>query len=366
MKKIYLFKVKQHGSTRYLGVTSAKDLVRLATKAEFQTVQEAQRPIKQKRVESIANFVNDEAGTLSTSIVIGTKDDRLSVHKVNDSNVDNLYYMDFPETEEEFSEYIDSFDIMDGQHRLFSFLDEFRKISDTEFFELSFEMYVKPTMMEKRMIFKNTNEKQEKVDNNLLMWFRKSLGMLQGSEKEYYNLVSMLNSETISPLKGKIIMSGEKITGGIKAQQVIEIINKIDIRNIHSDPLDDTKLLKLISSYLSGWENAVGLKISKKDKICKSFSKTAGLRFMLTMLPAFYNKALIEKQKFTDSYVSDLLTKLFATYAMVPSDIFNSNSDYIKKLGINPFGGRTPTENLAKDWSIKLKSLSQTKFDPLG
>lgn len=192
MKKVYVLQVTQHNLKRYVGKVQARDLVRLATKVEMQAEQEAQRPINPKRVEEISTFVSGD-GSLSTSIVIGTTNDNLTVHPAVGNPVKDLYYMEFPETDVEFEAFKDSFDIMDGQHRLFSFLPEFIKISDDDTFEITFEMYIKPTTREKRIIKKNTNENQEKVASNLLMWFREKLGMLSGKEQTYHPVVALLS-----------------------------------------------------------------------------------------------------------------------------------------------------------------------------
>lgn len=50
MREIYLLEVQQHNMKRYIGSISARDLVRLATTVELQSVQEAQRPINSKRL----------------------------------------------------------------------------------------------------------------------------------------------------------------------------------------------------------------------------------------------------------------------------------------------------------------------------
>ena len=105
-------------------------------------------------------------------------------------------------------------------------------------------------MRQRRLIFKNTNEKQQKVDSNLLMWFREKLNMLNEKEQTYHPLVSLLNSESCSPLKGRIIMGVEKVTDGLKAGQIITILDKNDIKNIPGTPLTDEKMLTLVSEYL--------------------------------------------------------------------------------------------------------------------
>ncbi|MCM1468216.1 MAG: hypothetical protein NC086_08720, partial [Alistipes sp.] len=312
----------------------------------------------------IANFVAAD-GTLSTSIVIGTKDNRIAVQPANIAGIPNLFKMSFPETEAEFTAFKDSFDIMDGQHRLFSFMSDYTKLPDDDVFEITFEMYIIPTLREKRLIFKNTNEKQEKVASNLLMWFRQQLNMLEEKEQTYHPVVSLLNSENCSPLKGRIIMGAERITGGIKAEQVITILYKANIKNISNQPLTDDKMLTLISEYLTGWENAVGSKIVDRDKDIGAFSKIAGLRFMILMLPTFFEQAIHDRASFSQGYITDKINALFASSGMLPRDLFDKNSDYYKSLG-NPFSAETPITILAKEWSNKLKSLSSGSFDPLA
>ena len=161
-------------------------------------------------------------------------------------------------------------------------------------------------------------------------------------------------------------MGAEKITGGFKAQQVITILDKVDVISIAGGQLDDDKMLQLISSYLSGWEDAVGAKIVDRDKDLGAFSKIAGLRFMILMLPAFYDQAVNEKEKMSRNYVSKKLKELFGNEGMEPRDIFDKNSDYIKSLGNNPFAGETPITLLAKEWTAKLKNSASNDFDPLA
>ncbi len=366
MKKVYLQEVIQGNLKCYSGVVPARDLVKLATTKEFNTPQEAQRPIDLKRVEEIADFVAT-GGSLSTSIVIGTCDkNKLVVHKETESNIPGLYYMEFPETKEEFEEYKNTFDIMDGQHRLFSFLPDKIKIDDNYEFDISFEMYITPTLRERQLIFKNTNEKQKSVASNLLLWFRQQLGMLSEKEKLYHPVVDLLNTESCSPLKGRIIMGSEKVTGGLKAEQIIAILDKSKIKFIAGTEIEDSKMLTLISEYLSGWEDAVGSKIADRDKTFGPLSKISGFRFMILMLPAFFDKARNDRCQITKAYISNLLKELFSQYGLEPADLFNQNSSYIKEMGINPFSGETPITLLATDWSNKLKSYSADEFDPLA
>ena len=362
MKKVYLIESKQHGFISYVGSISGKDFVKLAKAVEFKTVQDAQRPIDPKRVEEISTFVADN-GNLSTSIVIGTRDERIKVTK---EKIPSVYSMEFPETDEEFEEYRDAFDIMDGQHRLFSFLPDYNKLPDEEVFEVSFNMYLQPTMRERRLIFKNTNEKQKTVDSNLIMWFRAQLGLLTSKEQNYHGVVSLLNSEVASPLKDRIIMGAEKIKGGFKAEQVISILDKSNIKYIAPTDLTDEKMLKLLINYLKGWEDAVGTRFSAKDVYYGAFSKISGFRFMILLLKAFYDRAIAEKTSFNSNFVSSKLKALLASEGYEPADLFAKDSEYLKNLGSNPYSAETPITEHAKIWEKKLSNLTAGTFDPLA
>lgn len=364
MKKVYVFEVHQHRQKSYVGAAPARDLVRMATKVELEAPQDANRPVNPKRLQEIAQFVAESDGMLSSSIVIGTNNNLLSVHPVE--GMSDVYYLDFPETETEFKKFENSFEIMDGQHRLFSFLQDYIKLADGEPFDLSFQLYIKPTLRDRRMIFKNTNEKQEKVASNLLMWFRKQLNMLSEKEEKYYGVVALLNNETVSPLKGRIIMSAEKVVGGFKAKQIISILDKANIQTVGTAALDDQQMLKMISEYLSGWENAVGTKISDRDALYGAFSKIAGFRFMVLMLPAFYKQAVADRQSFSADYVKKKIDTLCANNGIAAADIFDKTSEYMKGLGGNPFSSETQITALASDWIQKLGAITNDSFDPLA
>lgn len=162
-------------------------------------------------------------------------------------------------------------------------------------------------------------------------------------------------------------MGAEKIIGGLKAEQIITILDKADIRNVANRALTDDKMLTLISEYLSGWENAIGSKIVDRDKDLGAFSKIAGVRFMIIMLPTFYEQAINDRAPFNQTYVTDKINKLFASFGMVPRDLFDKESDYYRSFGKNnPFAGETSITILAKDWTNRLKSLSSDSFDPLA
>lgn len=329
MIKLYLTKNVQHQVTSYTGSTSARALVRLAKNIEIATEQEAQRPLNGRKVQEVAQHVDSgNDGLLPGSIVIATVDERLKPQAYPD--MPGLYYMDFPSTDDEFLAYAGTIEIMDGQHRLFSFKDAFRLLSDSEPFDLSFNMYIQPTLRERQIIFKVANEKQDKVSPNLLMWFRAVLNMLTGAEKEYQPLINLLNTENCSPLQGRIITAAQRITNGIKAQQLIKIFSKAKLSSLtlRKEPLNTPYRLKLICTYLKGWQLATGCKFSEPDREYGPLTKISGLRYIFLLLPTFYWAITKAKGQINETQFADMIKRLYQQLGTTPKEFFDPNSSF--------------------------------------
>ena len=86
--------------------------------------QDAQRPLSEKRVKEIAHYVDSENGILPNTLTLATHDNRI---RVKNTEIDGIYYIDLPSYEEEYAQYKDALDVMDGQHRLYSFLPNIRQ-----------------------------------------------------------------------------------------------------------------------------------------------------------------------------------------------------------------------------------------------
>ena len=84
MKKIYLQKITQYGTECYIGKIDPRSLVRVAEKIEMSAVQDAQRPLNEKRVKSIANYVDGDKGILPNTLTIN--------REIEDELVSNPYH----------------------------------------------------------------------------------------------------------------------------------------------------------------------------------------------------------------------------------------------------------------------------------
>ncbi len=358
MKTIYLQKIIQHGKECYIGKADPRDLVRIAQNIEMSETQEAQRPLSEKKVKDLAKYIEAPDGLLPNTITIATKDDRLVVSPCPDDP--QLFTMEIPESKSEFEQYVNSIDVMDGQHRLYSFRDDVRKISDNEMFEIGFTLYITPSLVERQTIFITCNEKQEKVNSNLLMFFREQLGMISQSDKEYFSLVNQLNNTY--PLKGKIIMSAEKITNGFKANQVIDALRaaRVDSMTKKQQPLTLAEKVSVISSYLKAWELVVGFSFTKSTaKSAGPAIKMAGFRYMMYLLKPIWDRAISTQQKFDQDYIKTTIQKMISQYGVPYGQFFTCNDH---KLW---FRDRTAIAAAANGSIEVINQLGSEDFDPL-
>lgn len=359
MKSVYLQKITQHGKVCFIGKIDPRDLVRIATKIEMGETQEAQRPLSEKRVKSIAKYVGEEQGILPNTLTLASKDAKFQPKECG--QIAGLYYIDFPSEESEFAAYKDSLDVMDGQHRLYSFLKEIRTISDNDSYEIGFTLYIRPSLTQKREIFVICNEKQEKVSGNLLMWFRAELQMLTENEKNFYSLVSKLNIEY--PLKGKIIMSAEKISRGFKADQIMEILKSSHIQDltIGNTNLSEDQKVTVICTYLTAWEEVCGFNfVNSTAKQAGAAIKIAGLRFMMYLLQPIWDRAVAEKKPFDDSYCQDMIKRYIAATGVEREMFF---LDETHKLW---FRDRTAIAAYANEGVKIIKGMGAENFNPLA
>lgn len=361
MKKIYLQKMVQHGTICYLGKADPRDLVRVAKKIEMGTTQDAQRPLNKKRVKEIAKYIADPQGILPTTLTLATRDS--SNFEVKPcAELKGTYFIEFPSTEEEFRKYVDTIDVMDGQHRLYSFSDDLRDIQDDIEYEMGFTLYMRPDLQTRRWIFTTCNDKQEKVSGNLLMWFREQLGLLEPEEKAFYSLIQKLNND--APLKGHIIMSAEKIKNGVKAKEIIAVFKQAKINDmlVGGRPLTVDEKFDIIRKYLFAWEKVVGFSFQTSGKEAGAAIKIAGLRYMFFLLPTIWDRAVSARIKSKDfeSFFMDTLKKLISSFGVERANFFTCDRHKMH------FRERSATQLFAKQGIGNIQRVETENFDPFG
>lgn len=352
MKRYNLIDVEQNGKIFYVLVTDPKIIVRLIQDIEAGQEQESQRPWIESRVREIAKYVAGKfkedntniraAGLIPNTPILNIKN-LLSVEK--DANG---YYIELPETENEFSQYKNTIEVIDGQHRIRAFMPEY---IDVDFaanrkYEMVFNVFNQLSLKEKREIFMITNEKQVKIPTNLLRLFKKWLNLLTGDE-DIFELVETLNNEDFSPLKGRIMIGANKIPKGYQESQISKIINKSTIyEKLNGRNFDLTKMAKIISNYLYAWERIYNVKFSDPGK--DTITKISGLRYILYLLmPCLEILENKEKRATVDEFAEIIENLKTATDI---EDVFTDPSTSLS------FRGETATIQMAKEHGLALQT----------
>lgn len=370
MKRVYLQRFHQFGTDCFSGTADARILAGMSRAESEDTQLRYQRSLKLKKVQEITHYVADEHGLIPGSVILGTRfADKVIIKEFkipNNSREDVIHYTEFPETESELEAYQGTLDIMDGQHRLLAFSKDFITLAHEMPYELPFNIYITPSVELKRTIFMAANEKQDKVDSNLLQWYRSELGKMEGDETTYLEIIKHLNDDEDSPLSGRIILSDEKIVKGYKAMQLIKIFRKIHLLELRSGDkeLDAYDLSRISKIYLHAWENACEVSFVK-PLVGDTITKIAGIRYMLHILPTIWAFSLAESMRFNSDFVEAKIALLAEAVGVAnPVLLFRS-----RDLNF-AFRGEGATAKLAQLHIEKLKAFDiygrNSKFNPLG
>lgn len=352
MKKVELMDVHQYDKVFYTGKINPRILVCMTDQSiDVSTLQDAQRPLEKNHLQDIADYVSPRTkGMLPASVMIGTRDDRLELQQETAPDGTVRYFIFFPETPEEARQYENSIDIIDGQHRLFAFADKYRdaEMKDSTIYEVAFSLFITPDLRTRRQLFTVTNEKQKSVNPNLMLFLKRQLDMLNQVEMAYYPVVDSLNGEENSPLRGRIIMSAEKIAKGYKAKELIKILDKAKLSQfrVAGEALTVEGMVKVISTYLNAWEIFYGLDYQHPGK--ETMTKISGLRYILLLLPTFLDYSVSRREKFTKEFVLSVIQKLADCKGLAEGQtLFDRSLE---------FRGEGATVKMAADDATELKS----------
>ena len=185
-----------------------------------------------------------------------------------------------------------------------------------------------------------TNEKQTKVESNLLRLFKKQLHLLDDDEK-LFDLVSRLNAEDYSPLKGRVIIGSDAIPKGYKEMQLSKILDKSGIyeKLARSTGENELKMCKGLSLYLQAWESVY--QVSYKNPGKETLTKIAGLRYVLYMFSDILDILKDQNKPATKEAFEELIRKL--PEAIKVNDVFTSEETSLA------FRGEGATVKLAKE-----------------
>jgi DGQHR domain-containing protein len=365
MIRIPVLKVNQKDIEFYLLSYDPRKIIRLVNIPDKSTMQESQRPWKESRVKEISKYI---AGKLNIS------DEDVKQRKakglIPNCPILSIYpplriisdgkntYIEMPDTENEILDCKNKCEIIDGQHRLISFNDEYidPDFKNSENYSMGFVIFDNLTLNEKREIFMISNEKQEKVEKNVLNQFKKWLGLLSEDDEKIYNLICQLNNQRISPLINRFNIGGEKFNSRLSQVEATKILKKSNLYNLlNENKLQEDQQLKVLCNYFRAWSLVYSDEFNNFKHI---LGKISGFRFICCLFPYIWDILKEEKKTFIEENVTDILKVL-------KEKTENDNLFQDKKLSL-AFRSESATIRCSKDYGnyLKKEKLENKVFNP--
>jgi len=318
MKKIVVQKIVQKNVEFYSMVADPRLVARLRRKYTAGEKQDVQRPWIEKKVQEISEYVAGKTivenkkslGLIPNAPIINVKKD-LKVQKeeievVEDgvSTIKTQYYIMFPETDSEIEKYENQLEIIDGQHRIIAFDNDYidPNFSNDVVYEMNFSLFNNLTDNQRKEIFMVTNEKQDKVAPNLLRYIKKSLGLLIGDDGVTYDILDFINNESSSPLYQRIMFGADKIKKGYQETQLSKIFKLYGVKKFYDNYVEkqyDTESIEvfatIINNYLKAWEESSN--VSFQSPASDTITKISGLRYLMYIFPEICIKLMNGRKK---------------------------------------------------------------------
>lgn len=388
MKKIIVTKVVQKDVEFYSMVMDPRLVAKVRRKYTAGEKQDVQRPWVEKKVKEISEYVAGKAfvegrkslGIIPNAPIINLKgnlrvqNEDIEYTENGITSTKSQYFIMFPETEDEINKCANNLEIIDGQHRVIAFDADFLDptFKDGTTYEMIFSVFDNITDNKRKELFMVTNEKQDKVESNLLRYIKKSLGLLIGDDEVIYDLLTSLNTETSSPLHERIMFGSDKIKKGYKENQISKIFRLYGAKKFYDTILlphakndqktATDKFVQIVNNYISAWEECSN--VSFQEPASDTITKISGLRYIFSIFNDMCNKLLSNKEKLTkDNFVTIIKTfpkalELENIKCVFCDDEGDDSSDDMVKRSLS-FRGESATVALAKDDFQKVLSYDE-------
>lgn len=218
MRKVRAIVFKQKDASLYLFTMNAIELeplcfVEAATRDKKRGLQ---RVTEASRLKEIGEYINSGQNALLPNNIILNLTPAVAVETDADGTMATLT---FPAKAGDFAF------VVDGQHRLFSFQDEYRKLQDTEVFDLPVVAFHNASEEQVGATFVAINVNQKPVNRDLLTQMKAILGLLDSDiDKATVELIHALDEDAASPLNNRILRYPKERDKWIKVNQLQPVV----------------------------------------------------------------------------------------------------------------------------------------------
>lgn len=218
MRQVRALVINQKHTTLYCFTMNAVALERLCfVEAASRDKQKGlQRVTEASRLREIGEYLTDEeSGLLPNNIILNLKSN-VEIDLEADGKMATIT---FPTEEGEYAF------VVDGQHRLFSFRDEYRQLADDEIFELPIVAFHNASEEVVGATFVSININQKPVNRDLLTQMKAILGLLDTDiDRACIDLINAIDDDPASPMKNRILRFPKERNKWVKTNQLLAVI----------------------------------------------------------------------------------------------------------------------------------------------
>jgi DGQHR domain-containing protein len=236
-----------------------------------------QRVTEVARLREIGEYLGqEEIGLLPNSIILNLKSN-VTVEHDSDGKMATI---DFPTAEGEYAF------VVDGQHRLFSFRDDYRKLGEDETFEVPVVAFYDAREETVGATFVSININQKPVNRDLLTQMKAILGLLDTDyERSALDLIHALDDDVESPLKNRILRYPKEKNKWIKTNQLLPVVKGLLMPGgcLHTKTFADRR--RIVITYLRAFAESFNeaWKDDKRDEY--ALLQPSSLQITFWLLP---------------------------------------------------------------------------------
>lgn len=218
---------------------------------DFERYLGIQRPLSKKRVKEIRDYIHGVDASFPTSIILSV-DSKCAEYDEKTQRLILHAYEPEEGSDDPPIAFQNIANILDGQHRIASFLDENRNFSfnSSMSFELNISVFVGIDLAEQANIFATVNFTQTRV-NKSLMYDLMELARSRSPHKTCHLIAVAIDKDEKSPLYRRIKRLGvatpgreyEPLTQAVLVESLVKFISTDPLKD-RKDILDGTKLKK--------------------------------------------------------------------------------------------------------------------------
>jgi DGQHR domain-containing protein len=278
VKEVKALVFRQKSITLYYFTMDARELERLcyvepATRDEQKGLQ---RVTEESRLREIGEFLKTgESSLLPNNIILNLK----SQVQINEKR-DGTATITFPKEQGDYAF------VVDGQHRLFSFRDEYRRLPDEETFDLPVVALHNAAEELVGATFVSINVNQKPVNRDLLTQMKAILGLLDTDiDKATVDLIHAIDEDSNSPVRDKILRYPKEKNKWVKTNQLLPVIKGLLLPGGALHEKSPAERKQIVVDYLRAIAETFPDAWADDKRASYALLLPTGLQIMISLLP---------------------------------------------------------------------------------